>query len=104
MNRPKKVAAHVSKSDDSSVSNDKQKCKGCLREFTRLLTHLQNTKSNCMSKYSQEELEKYKTQKRNKSNRHQYHHKKKKSNEKESGEPNGGKQTFPVTLKMFLNI
>ena len=94
LNQQKKVTAHVSKSDDSSVSNDKQKCKGCLREFTRLLTHLQNTTSNCMSKYSQEELEKYKTQKRNKSIRHHYHHKKKKSNQKEPGEQKDGQTDF----------
>ena len=82
---------HISPSEDSSVSstslNVKHKCKGCLREFTRLVVHLE-MKPDCLSKYYQRELEIYKRQKRNKKQKQCYNRKKMKTNEKEVGMKN----------------
>ena len=82
---------HISPSEDSSLSsislNVKHKCKGCLREFTRLVVHLE-MKPDCLSKYYQRELEIYKRQKRNKKQKQCYNRKKMKTNEKEVGMKN----------------
>ena len=73
---------HVSQSDDSSVSNVKHNCKGCFKEFTRLMTHLE-MRPDCMIMYSQKELDNYKRQNQKKRHKKCYNIKKKMKADKE---------------------